>query len=87
MRKFYLGQVPEEDSLSCDHPLYVVSEIFEVHRNERDSLISRNFEKMKSGNSPIEYDTFVVPFEKDTLVSSKPFLLHEDIDSDSYWTM
>ena len=87
LRNFYLGQVSDKGSLSYDHPLYEVREILEENRNERDSLICRNLEKMKSGNSTIEYKTFVVPFEKDTLVSSEPFLLHEDIDSDSYWTM
>jgi hypothetical protein len=87
LRNFYLGQVSEKGSLSYDHPLYEVREILEENRNERDSLICRNLEKMKSGNSIIEYKTFFVPFEKDTLVSSEPFLLHEDIDSDSYWTM
>ena len=86
LRNFYLGQVPEEGSLSYDHPLYEVREILEVNGNERDSLICRNLEKMRSGNSPIEYYTFVVPLKEDTLVSSKPFFLHEDIDSDSYWT-
>ena len=86
LRNFYLGQVPEKGSLSYDHPLYEVREILEVNGNERDSLMCRNLEKMRSGNSPIEYYTFVVPLKEDTLVSSKPFFLHEDIDSDSYWT-
>ena len=76
LRNFYLGQVPEKGSLSYDHPLYEVREILEVNGNERDSLMCRNLEKMRSGNSSIEYYTFVVHLKEDTLVSSKPFFLH-----------
>lgn len=82
LRKFYFKDAPEDGYSSYDRPLYIVREILEVKRNERDSLIFRNYEEMKSGNSTIEYETFVVPFEEDTLVSSEPFLLHEDTDSD-----
>ena len=87
LRRFDLDRAPEDSSLSYDHPLYEVRKGLGVYRDDQDSLVCRNLEKMKSGNSTIEYKTFVVPFKKDTLVSSKPFLLHEDIDSDSYWTM
>ena len=78
LREFYLEEWTEDGHSSYDHPVYVVREIIEVHKNEEDSSISRNYEQMKSGNSTMQYETIIVHFEEDTIVSlSKPFLLHE----------
>ena len=82
-KKFYLEEAPEDVYLDYERPLYIVKEIIESPKNEKYSLISRNFERAKLGNSIVEYATFIVPFEEDTLVSSKPFLMHEDTDFDS----
>ena len=83
MKKFDLERAPEDSSLPYDQPIYIVRESLGVYRDDQDSLICRNHDKMKLENSIIEYRTFVVPFEKDTLVSDQPFFLVEDVDSDS----
>ena len=69
LKEFYLEELIKDDDSSYDPPIYVVRKIIEVHKNEGDSSISRNYEQMKSGNSTMQYETFVVPFEEDTIVS------------------
>jgi hypothetical protein len=69
LKEFHLEELPEDGHSSCDHPIYMVREIVEVHKNERDSSISRNYEQIKLESSTVQYETFVVPFEEDTIVS------------------
>jgi hypothetical protein len=83
LKRFDLERAPEDSSLPYDQPIYIVRESLGVYRDDQDSLICQNHDKMKLENSIIEYRTFVVPFEKDTLVSDQPFFLVEDVDSDS----
>ena len=83
LKRFDLERAPEDSSLPYDQPIYIVRESLGVYRDDQDSLICRNHDKMKLENSIIKYRTFVVPFEKDTLVSDQPFFLVEDVDSDS----
>ena len=83
LKRFDLERAPEDSSLPYDQPLYIVRKSLGVYRDDSDSLVCRNHDKMELGNSTMEYKTFVVPFEKDTLVSDQPFFLVEDVDSDS----
>ena len=83
LKRFDLERAPEDSSLPYDQPIYIVRKSLGVYRDDQDSLVSRNHYKMKLGDSIMEYETFIVPFKKDTLVSDQPFLLVEDVDFDS----
>ena len=69
LREFYLEELTEDGHSSYNHPIYMVGEIIEVHKDRRGSSISRNYTLKESGNSTIQYETFIIPLKEDTIVS------------------